>query len=123
MSRSMYTVQRSLVKGARSARAMSENSARVTPEPLRLLLDEAARARGAHVVHGGKGDLTVADPRELRVLAADLDDGVHTGLEEDRGPGVGGDLVDLTVGLEHLADHLPSRPCRADPQEPQVPGE
>ena len=73
-----------------------------------LLFDEAAGARGAHRVHGGRGDPAILQGREFGVLAADLDDGVHPRVELAGRAGMGGDFVQYEIGADQPPDEFAS---------------
>ena len=87
------------------------------PHPSSLLLDEAPRPGGAGVVHDGVDDPAAGEAGELAVLASDLEDRVDLGLEVKGAGGVGGDLVEIVVGVEGVGDELPARTGGADAVE------
>ena len=58
-----------------------------------LLGDERAGTRAAGLVHGRVADAPAVQANVLRVLPADLEDGVHLWIEVQRARRVGGDLV------------------------------
>ncbi len=77
-------------------------------EPPGLLLDKGPGSGGADGVHHAEGHPAVLEGRKLRVLPADLDDGVGVRPELNGGPGVSGDLVDHPVRSEDRAGELPA---------------
>ena len=77
---------------------------------LRLFLDEAPRSGSADRVHVAEGHAAAPERREFGILAADLDDGVHIGLQLAGGPRVGRDLVHQEVHPHDAARELPARP-------------
>ena len=70
-----------------------------------LLFDEAAGARRAHLVHLEVGHLPRRQPDVLRVLAADLEHGVHQRIGRRSGASLRGDLVAHSIGPDKVADH------------------
>ena len=70
-----------------------------------LFFDEAASARRAHLVHLEVGHLPRRQPDVLRVLAADLEHGVHQRIGRRSGAGLRGDLVAHGIGPDKVADH------------------
>ena len=78
---------------------------------------EGAGARRAGFVHGVIGGNRVGDVGVLGVLAADFENGVHLGVEIDRGRGVGDDLVDDAVREGVQPRDLPARPAHAQPRD------
>ena len=75
-------------------------------EFLGLLLDKAPRAGRTDRVHDAKIHAPVFQGGELRILAADFDDGVHIGLECAGRPGMGRDLVQHQVRADDPAGEL-----------------
>ena len=68
------------------------------------VLEEAARARGAFVVHEEVEHLAVfVYPYDFRVLAADVEHGGRFGREAAGSRGVAGYLGDAAVGLEYVS--------------------
>ena len=63
------------------------------PEPAPLLLDEGAGPGAARLVHGGVHDAPALEPDVLRVLPANLEDGVDARVVGARALGVRGNLV------------------------------
>ena len=85
-----------------------------------LLLDEGAGPGAAGLVHGRVHDAAAGEPDVLRVLAADLEDGVHPRVVVVRAAGVGGDLVQdedrvgPVAGGQERADDLAPAAGRAE---------
>ncbi len=71
-----------------------------------LLLQVGAGAGGADLVHHEVDDGAVAQADELGVLAADLEDGVHVGVDGRGGGGLGGDFVAHHVGADEVAGEV-----------------
>ena len=80
-----------------------------------LFLHEGSRASGTDIVHVRVLHHAVAGPDELRVLASDLEDGVHIGIRGQGAVEVGGDLVYDRIGPHQGPHHLSSRAGGADP--------
>ncbi len=78
-------------------------------EPLRLLLQEGAGARGAGLVHLEVHHRAVTQADVFRVLPADLEDRVHRRVDGRGSRGLGGDLVPHQVGADHVAREIPAR--------------
>ncbi len=87
-----------------------------------LLLDEAAGARGADVVHDGGRHHAVFQGGELGVLAADFDDRVCVVVEFVSGAGMCGDFVDDQIGVDDPADELAARAGGAHAVEDEFAG-
>ena len=68
-----------------------------------------AGARGAHLVHHEVHDGAVGQADELGVLAADLENGVHLGVDGRGGSGLGGDFVPHHVGADEIPGEIAPR--------------
>jgi hypothetical protein len=86
-------------------------------QPLGLLLEEAARSGRAGLVHLEVHDPAARERDVLRVLPADLEDGVHQRIGFHRCPGMGRDLVLHHVGADEVADEIPAAAGRRDPAD------
>ena len=73
---------------------------------LGLFFNETAGARGADVIHDALGHRAFGQGGELGVLAADLNDGIHLGIDGHRGSRVGRDLVQDAVRAHDGTDEL-----------------
>jgi len=83
-------------------------------EFLRLLLEERTGPRGADLVHLEVHDRAALQADVLGVLAPDLEDRVHVGIEVDRSGRLRGDLVPDHVGPDVVADQVAPRPGGPD---------
>ena len=106
MSLSMNTVQRLLAMGEGEFRARRGVFGQRAVQLLGLLLDEASRAGRTDRVHEAKIHAPVFQGGELRILAADFDDGVHIGLEFAGRPGMRRDLVQHQIRSDDPAGQL-----------------
>ena len=77
-------------------------------QPMRLARQECARARRAQRVHGVVHGDAALHADDFRVLAADLQDGAHVGMQKRRAHRVRRDLVLHHGGAAHGA-HQPPR--------------
>ena len=117
----MNTVQRSPSRaGCLEASArLGEFALDADAQLLRLLFQERAGAGGAGFVHGEIDDDAFFQADELRILAADLEDGIdrlHAELLADVGGAglVGRDLVVDRVGADQFADQFAAAAGGAD---------
>ena len=75
---------------------------------------EGARSRSAQRVHGVVGGDPVFHADDLRVLAADLQDGAHIGVQVRGADGMGGDLVLHHGGAQDRANQAARAAGRAN---------
>ena len=79
------------------------------PQFFGLLLQVGAGAGGADLVHHEVHDGAVGQADELGVLAADLENGVHLGVDGRGRSGLGGDFVPHHVGADEVAGEIAPR--------------